>query len=91
MSRTDALLSVVLSLLAFYSLVADSQVVGRKMPSIGHFLVLCSLPVAVPGYLAWTRRWKGIGLFAALAFTWWLVYYVTALTAFGVRFRAPMG
>lgn len=55
------------------------------MPSIGYLFLLALWPVMVPGYLVWTRRWKGLALAVGFAFTLWLVYYFTAVFCYAMR------
>jgi len=81
----DFLFSVLFSLLVVFAAVADSKIVGRQMPSIVPFLMLCSWPVTVPGYLVSTRRWKGIALGVMFPLTLWLVYYFTAMATYYLR------
>jgi hypothetical protein len=79
------LFSVAFTLVVVFAVAADSKLVGRQMPSIGHFFMLFVWPVMVPGYLVWTRRWKGLALAVGFASALWLVYYFTAVFCYAVR------
>jgi hypothetical protein len=81
-SRADLLFAVVFPLLVVFAVVADSKIVRRQLPSIAPFLMLFSWSVAVPGYLVWTRGWRGLALVVAFAVTVSLAYYVTAIAAY---------
>ena len=83
--QTDSLFSVALMLVVVHGVAADSKLVRREMPSIGYLFLLALWPVMVPGYLVWTRRWKGLALAVGFAFTLWLVYYFTAVFCYAMR------
>ena len=65
---------------AFWALV-DARRRGRPIPMFAQWIFLLFAGIVVPGYVIWTRGWRGLGWLALHAL---LSYTVVAVTMFAV-------
>ncbi|MEE8450726.1 MAG: hypothetical protein V3R99_02395 [Thermoguttaceae bacterium] len=67
--------------------VVDSRILGRPMLRVLQMLTFFTWPIAVPLYLVWSRRLRGVGLVflhaLGLMATLFIVFYVTIVLAYG--------
>ena len=82
---TDSLVSVAFTLVVIHTVAADSELIRRQMPSIAHLFMLFLWVLMVPGYLLWTRRWKGLALTVGFAFALWWVRLCAMVLCYALR------
>jgi hypothetical protein len=94
-SALDLLFPVAFSLILGWWSVSDSLRRRRPIPLLSRPWFVLFAWAAVPGYVVWSRGWRGLLWLALLAFLWYLVataaLHVTGVLLYGERWLRALG
>jgi hypothetical protein len=83
----DVLVALAAATVAAYGCVVDSRIVGRPVLQSLHWVLFVAWPVAVPIYLLYSRRLRGLGILVLHAIGLLLVatvaFHLTGYLAYG--------
>ena len=72
-SLVDLLIQPSMAITLAWWAIADSIARGRSIPLLSRNWFVIAAGVAVPGYVIWSRGWRGVGLLLLHAIGWYAV------------------
>jgi hypothetical protein len=72
-SHLDVLLNVTLVVVLSTWAIHDSMVHGRPIPLLARAWFVIAIGIVVPGYILWSRGWRGLGWLLLHAVGWYAV------------------